>query len=177
MGGTPCDVVTEISPLERTRRSRSENRKEDNQRCISRGRLNDEQLDRGLLELRNMPRADGRSPAQILFGHPLRSGSVPMHHRAYAEEWQRAADQCDEKAAEISEEVLQRHDSRSRPLRPLQLGGHVDIQNTETCRWDRSHGPLETFGGPQRHAVAHLKAGKMVIPNMSSVMLGKSVLF
>ena len=39
------------------------------------------------------------------------------------------------------------------------------------------HGSLETFGGPQRHAIAHLKAGKMVIPNMSSVMLGKSVLF
>ena len=41
----------------------------------------------------------------------------------------------------------------------------------------RGHGSLETFGGPQRHAIAHLKAGKMVIPNMSSVMLGKSVLF
>ena len=39
------------------------------------------------------------------------------------------------------------------------------------------HGSLETFGGPQRHAIAHLKAGKMVIPNMSSVMLGKSILF
>ena len=39
------------------------------------------------------------------------------------------------------------------------------------------HGSLETFGGPQKHAIAHLKAGKMVIPNMSSVMLGKSVLF
>ena len=39
------------------------------------------------------------------------------------------------------------------------------------------HGSLETFGGPQRHAIAHLEAGKMVIPNMSSVMLGNSVLF
>ena len=28
------------------------------------------------------------------------------------------------------------------------------------------HGSLETFGGPQRHAIAHLKAGKMVIPNI-----------
>ena len=40
-----------------------------------------------------------------------------------------------------------------------------------------THGSLETFGGPQRHVIAHLKAGKMVIPNMPSVMLGKSVLF
>ena len=45
------------------------------------GRLDDDQLDRGLLELRNTPRADGRSPAQKLFDHPLRSG-VPTHHRA-----------------------------------------------------------------------------------------------
>ena len=42
---------------------------------------------------------------------------------------------------------------------------------------EHPHGSLETFGGPQRHAIAHLKAGKIVIPNMSSVMLGKSVLF
>ena len=40
-----------------------------------------------------------------------------------------------------------------------------------------AHGSLETFGGPQRYAIAHLKAGKIVIPNMLSVMLGKSVLF
>ena len=40
-----------------------------------------------------------------------------------------------------------------------------------------AHGSLETFGGPQRHAIAHLKAVKIVIPNMLSVMLGKSVLF
>ena len=43
--------------------------------------------------------------------------------------------------------------------------------------WWGVHGSLETFGDPQRHAIAHLKAGKMVIPNMLSVMLGKSVLF
>ena len=36
------------------------------------GRLDNEQLDRGLLELRHAPRADGRSPAQVVFGHPLR---------------------------------------------------------------------------------------------------------
>ena len=39
------------------------------------------------------------------------------------------------------------------------------------------HGSLETFGSPQRHAIAHLKAGKMVSPNMSPVMPGKFVLF
>ena len=47
------------------------------------GTLDDEQLDRGLLELRNTPRADGRSPAQHLFGHPVRT-PMPVHHRAFA---------------------------------------------------------------------------------------------
>ena len=35
-------------------------------------------------------------------------------------------------------------------------------KNDETS----THGSLETFGGPQRHAIAHLKAGKMAIPNV-----------
>ena len=51
------------------------------------------------------------------------------------------------------------------------------LGRTESPAERPTHGSLETFGGPQRHAIAHLKAGKMVIPNMSSVMLGKSVLF
>ncbi|XP_043243517.1 uncharacterized protein LOC122392555 [Amphibalanus amphitrite] len=80
----------------------------------SSGRLDDEQLDRGLLELRNAPRADGRSPAQ------------------------RAADECDEKAAEVAEDVRDRHDSRARPLSSLRIGCKVDIQNTDTRRWDRT---------------------------------------
>ena len=51
-------------------------------------------------------------------------------------------------------------------------------QHEQVPRRIRSvHGSLETFGGPQRHAIAHLKAGQLVISNMSSVMLGKSVLF
>ena len=62
------------------------------------------------------------------------------------------------------------------------LTGIANIFRSRLSRLDDllgagTHGSLETFGGPQRHAIAHLKAGKMVIPNMSSVMLGKSVLF
>ncbi|XP_042228326.1 uncharacterized protein K02A2.6-like [Homarus americanus] len=57
--------------------------------CITtrNGILDEDDFARGQLELRNTPRANGRSPAQVLFRHPLRS-SVPAHHRAYAAEWQ-----------------------------------------------------------------------------------------
>ena len=65
--------------------------------------------------------------------------------------------------------------ARSKPI----LGGLIYFYRLEIANKRNGvyHGSLETFGGPQRHAIAHLKAGKMVIPNVSSVMLGKSVLF
>ncbi|KAG0725258.1 Gag-Pol polyprotein [Chionoecetes opilio] len=71
--------------------------------------LDDDAFERGLLELRNTPRASGRSAAQVLFRHPLRSG-VPTHHRAFAPEWQRAADECDARADNLRQQTKQRHD-------------------------------------------------------------------
>ena len=80
-----------------------------------------------------------------------------------------------------------RRDWNTRNRRALQTGrrsrdsGAEGGGSTVTSPLDRpgclGHGSLETFGGPQRHAIAHRKAEKIVIPNMSSVMLGKSVLF
>ena len=52
------------------------------------GDLDTDELAHALLELCNTPRADGRSPAQVLYGHPLRS-AVPAHHRAFAQKWQK----------------------------------------------------------------------------------------
>ena len=100
------------------------------------GWLDEEQLSRGLLELRNTPRADGRAPAQVLFGHPIRS-CVPTHHRAFAPEWQRAAAECETKAAATREQVTRRHDATARPLSQLRIGNRVDMQDTDTGRWDR----------------------------------------
>ena len=59
------------------------------------------------------------------------------YHRAYASEWQRAADVCDAKAAKIQEGVRLRHDASARPLSGLRVGCHVDMQDTDTSRWDR----------------------------------------
>ncbi|KAF0314284.1 uncharacterized protein FJT64_015262 [Amphibalanus amphitrite] len=102
----------------------------------SSGQLDQDQLDRSLLELRNTPRADGRSPAQVLFGHPLRSG-VPTHHRAFAPEWQRAAAVCEEKAAELQEQAVRCYNKSTRRLPALKLGSRVDIQDPTTGRWNR----------------------------------------
>lgn len=101
-----------------------------------RGQLDEDEFARGLLELRNTPSAAGRSPAQVLFGHPMRS-SVPAHHRSFASEWQRAADDCDVTAERLKSKAKQRHDSTARPLPRLHIGGYVDVQDHASGRWDR----------------------------------------
>ncbi|XP_037794124.1 uncharacterized protein LOC119589599 [Penaeus monodon] len=58
------------------------------------GNIDCEEFDRGLLELRNAPNFTGRSPAQVLFGMPLRS-CVPAHSSAFMKEWQTKAEDCD----------------------------------------------------------------------------------
>ncbi|XP_047472032.1 uncharacterized protein LOC125027171, partial [Penaeus chinensis] len=58
------------------------------------GNIDSEEFDRGLLELHNTPNFTGRSPAQILFGMPLRS-CVPAHSSAFMKEWQTKAEDCD----------------------------------------------------------------------------------
>jgi hypothetical protein len=50
------------------------------------GDLSSEEFLAGLLEFRNTPHESGASPAQILFGHQLRS-IIPAHRSSYAPKW------------------------------------------------------------------------------------------
>ena len=53
------------------------------------GSIDDERLHRGLLELRNTPSVSGRSPAQVIFVHPIPIRSwVLAHDSAFAPERQ-----------------------------------------------------------------------------------------
>ena len=51
------------------------------------GSIDCEAYARGLLDVQNEPDYTGRSPAQILYGRPLRS-CVPPHTTAYGTGWQ-----------------------------------------------------------------------------------------
>ena len=115
------------------------------------GTLDDEQLDQGLLEIRNTPRADGRSPAQILFGHPVRT-PLPVHHRAFAPQWQRLADDCDARADELHQDVRRRHDRCTCPLSRLGIGCRVDVQDLVTGRWERT-GTVVAIGARRSYSV------------------------
>lgn len=112
----------------------------------------------GLLELRNTPHADGRSPAQILYGHPLRS-AVPAHHRAFAARWQRAADECDEKVAQLQQQTEDRYNVSARTHRPLRVGQRVLIQDPNSKLWDRT-GTI-TAVGARRDYMVKLPSGRL----------------
>ena len=57
-------------------------------KCTKNGNLDSDEFATGLLELRNTPREDGLSPAQRLYGYPLRS-NIPVHERLYNPVWQK----------------------------------------------------------------------------------------
>lgn len=46
-----------------------------------RGDITSDELARGMLEFRNTPRENGLSPAEMVFGHPLRSIILHTGHR------------------------------------------------------------------------------------------------
>ena len=100
------------------------------------GDLNCDEFARGLLEIRNTPRADNRSTAEILYGHPLRS-AVPIHHGTFAPEWQRAADECDRRADLLRETAHDRYNRTAKQLLGLRIGAHVSIQDRSRGLWDK----------------------------------------
>ena len=131
-------------------------------KCSTSGRLDMEQFTMALLELRNTPRADGRSPAEILYGHPIRS-TVPMHHTAFAGRWRAAADDCDTRAHDQRETARERYDVASRPLAPLKIGSHVSVQSRQTGLWD--HSGVVVAIGTHRAYLIKLPSGRTLWRN------------
>ena len=95
------------------------------------GKFNDEFFDR-LRELRNHPRADGFSPAQMLFGRRLKT-ALPVLPAAY--------EPIDTRRAEVTRQVerdrnKERHDQNARNLRHLTSQELVLVQNAKTGLWN-----------------------------------------
>lgn len=97
------------------------------------GDLSSELFLAGLLEFRNTPHECGLSPAQIVFGHQLRS-IIPAHRSSYAQHWKAAA-AARERQAEAQAASKLRYDSRTRPLSPLPIGQTVRIQDPKSKLW------------------------------------------
>ena len=116
------------------------------------GDLDDENFQRGLLEYRNTPRAGGISPAQILFGHPLRS-VVPAHRQSFASKWQKTADEQDASCRQADAQNEERYNRQFRPLSHLHIGTQVRLQNPITKKCDR----VGVIIGIGRHRDYHVK--------------------
>jgi hypothetical protein len=94
-----------------------------------------ESFQQGLLEFRYTQRSDGRSPAQVVLGHPMRS-MVPAHYRSFANEWQQTAEEADEKGAKLHLRQKENYDKSARPIEPLKVGPTSCHQEVEQDRQD-----------------------------------------
>ena len=98
------------------------------------GSLDSDAFRKGIIELRNTPQACGLSPAQIVFGHPMRS-NVVTHHRAYRQEWKKGRTEADQKAATLRAKAKKRHDEHAKRLPVLKIRTVVRVQHPVTRRW------------------------------------------
>ena len=120
------------------------------------GSLDNDKFLRAILQLRNTPDLDcNLSPAEILFGKPLRDAfsfvnrlekySNPNIRPTWREAW-RDKEIALRQRFHRSSESLQEH---SRPLPPLVVGDKCYIQNqvgNHSKRWDRSGTVVEVLG-------------------------------
>ena len=99
------------------------------------GRLDTDEFHLRLLEWRNTPREAGLSPAQIVFGHSLRS-LVPAHRRSFHRKWHKTLEDFNRTVFEKKKISEDRYNLTSKPLLHLHMGEEVRIQNPKSKIWD-----------------------------------------
>ena len=103
-------------------------------KCSPSGNLQVDAFRKGIIEFRNTPRANGLSPAQMVFGQPMRS-HVMMHYRAFKREWQIQQEDADRKAVTLRAKAKERYDARAKELPKLSVGSVVRVQHPISKRW------------------------------------------
>ena len=106
------------------------------QNVVPSGNLDCEAFGRGLLELRNNRNHTGRSPAQVLYGHPLCS-YVLAHVKVFQQQWQARSKSCDLRSSTRLRDATERYDANAKALAPLLPGSMTRIQDLTTKRWDK----------------------------------------
>ena len=86
------------------------------------GNIDTDEFAQGLLELRNAPRANGRSPAEMVYGAPLRA-LVPALQKSSPKEEERDDDDVPENA---------------RSLPPFAIGTRCWVQDPATKKWSHT---------------------------------------
>lgn len=123
------------------------------------GSLDHDRFLSAMLQLRNTPDPDCNiSPAQIIFGRPLRDTfsfvnrlekfSNPHIRPLWRQAWAAKEDALRSRMTRTTESLKE----HSRPLRPLTLGEKVFLQNQKGAsptKWDRSGTVVESIGHDQ----------------------------
>ena len=133
-------------------------------KCTHNGHLNADEFNEALLEWRNTPRSkDGRSPAQVLFGKPMRT-RLPIHYNAFSSEHQVSALQCDLKATELLHDQEERYNESARDLPELPVGTPVRVQSQHGRKeWDRIGQVVAVH--PNRKYDVKLPSGRVLTRN------------
>lgn len=126
------------------------------------GNLNNDEYHEGLLEYRNTPREGGLSPAQIVFGHPLRS-LVPAHQKSFDSKWSKLNNEFDRKISNLNKRTEKHYNKSSRPLESLKINCQVRLQNPASKRWDKIG--IVVGIGRRRDYFVKLPCGKLVWRN------------
>ncbi|QQP52230.1 Uncharacterized protein FKW44_004319, partial [Caligus rogercresseyi] len=126
------------------------------------GDIKDEDLSADILELRNTPRVDGCSPAQTLFGRPLRS-QVPCHWRSFTPKWQPKSEDAYMKRLENAAKAKMYYDRSTRIRKHLSVGDKVLVQDTSRKRWNKVATIVES--GFRRYRIK-LPSGRTLWRNM-----------
>jgi len=100
------------------------------------GDLRNEAFQLGLLELRNTPKSHGHSPAQLLFGQPIRT-QLPLHRSQFTSEWRKQFKEADSRATKLKEKAVQHYNSTAKPLSRLKCGEVIRVQDPRTQEWNQ----------------------------------------
>lgn len=117
----------------------------------SSGTFDPDKFAKALLLFRNAPRLGGASPSQLVFNRPVRD-SLPVHHRAFAAEWQAAADVLEERAKRSKDLQVENYNRKAHDLAELEIGNHVLIQPPLTKQWD-THGIIIELGPNRDYSI------------------------
>ncbi len=91
----------------------------------------------GYLELRNTPRPGGKSPAEIVYGQPMRS-RVPAHHKAFDKKWLVSLEEHDAKMSKLALKSVDHYNKSAKSLSQLEAGMKVIMQDPNTKLWDKT---------------------------------------
>ena len=104
-------------------------------KTTSNGNIDCDEFLTGLLELRNTPRQDGLSPAEVLYGHPIRS-KIPIHSSAFHSRWKRMNAEWDKRRSEQLKKSNRWYNQTAKPMDPIRSGTVVRVQDPIDHTWE-----------------------------------------